>query len=437
MSFTLRVLVGLVVGLAIGIAISVSGVLWLHRVPGWTEPVGLVWVNLIRMTVIPLVVSSLIAGVAGMGDARAIGRLGARSLAVFLIALFTACVFSAVLAYPALARLAIDPAVAASLQASAAASGRAAAESARGLPSASQWIIDLVPVTVFKAAADGGILPLIVFAIAFGMALTAIDAERRRAVVSLFQGIGDSMLVLVTWILRFTPIGVFALAVPLGFRMGMSAAGSLAYYIVLLSLVSAAFIVVVVVPAAVFLGRAPLARFVRAAMPATVVAFSSRSSLAALPATIESARATLGLPEEIATFFLPFAASIFRVGGAIAQVVGCLFVARLYGVDLQFPQVATIVITGVLTSLTIPGIPAGAIIVMAPVLASVNVPVEGIALLIGVDTIPDMFRTTANVVAWLGAAGIVAKGATRQPSVVAAGLGPGGRGPASPPSFPD
>jgi Na+/H+-dicarboxylate symporter len=409
MSFTLRVLAGLILGLAIGIGISVARVPWLLPVPGLVEPLGILFVNLIRMTVIPLVVSSLIVGVASMRDARAVGRLGIRSLVLFLVALGAATVFAAATAYPLLGRLAIDPAVAARLRESAAGAGRTAAESAKQLPSLAQWVTDLVPVNVFKAAADGAILPLIVFALAFGIALTAIDRERRQAVVRVFHGIADSMLLLVGWILRFTPVGVFALAVPLGARMGVAAAGSLVYYIVLLSGVSAAFIIIVVVPAGVLLGRVPIGRFVRASAPATAVAFSSRSSLAALPATIEAARTALALPEEIASFFLPLAASMFRVGGAICQMVAVLFVARLYGVDLAVSQMATVIVTVVLTSFTIPGIPAGAIIVMAPVLASVGVPVEGIGILMGVDTIPDMFRTTANVVGWLAAGSILAR----------------------------
>jgi Na+/H+-dicarboxylate symporter len=162
-------------------------------------------------------------------------------------------------------------------------------------------------------------------------------------------------------------------------------------------------------PAAIWLGRVPLGRFARAAGPAQAVAFSSRSSLAALPATIEGARTELGWPEETAAFFVPFAASMFRVGGAIAQVVAVLFVARLYDVPLSMAQLATIVLTVIATSFTIPGIPAGAIITMTPVLAAAGVPVEGIGVLMGVDTIPDMFRTLANVTGWFAAGGVLVR----------------------------
>jgi proton glutamate symport protein len=409
MPFTLQVLIGLVAGLLLGVGVDVSRAPWLLRVPSFVEPIGLVFINAIRMTVIPLVVSSLIVGVAANKDAKAIGRLGGRAIAWFLVALFAAALFSAVCAYPLLARLHIDPEVAATLRLNAAGASKAAMDNAGQLPSFGSWFVALVPVNVIKAGADGAMLPLILFSLAFGFALTRVEQGRREAVAGVFRGIAEAMLVIVGWVLKFAPLGVFALAVPLAARMGLAAAGALIYYIALLSLVSGAFIVLVLYPATVVLGRVSLGRFLRAAGPATAVAFTSRSSLAALPAAIEGARSGLGLPEEIPSFFLPLAASMFRVGAAMAQVVGVLFVARLYGVTLTGSQVATIIVTVVLTTFSVPGVPAGAIIVMAPVLAAASLPVEGIGLLLGVDTIPDMFRTAANVVGWLGVGSILGR----------------------------
>jgi len=409
MSFTVRVLIGLVLGLAIGMVIAGTSIPWLSSLPGILEPLSALFINSIRMTVIPLVVSGLIVGVASIRDARAVGRLGGRALLWFFLALFAAVLFSAVLAFPLLAFLGIDPVVAAALRANAAGAGKAATESAHALPSAAQWIVDLVPANAFKSLADGAMLPLIFFSVAFGLALTKVDAERQQAVVRVFHGLQDAMLVLVQWVLRFAPFGVFALAVPLAARMGVQAAGALAYYIVLLSLIAGGFVVVVLYPAAVLLGRVPLRKFLRASAPAFAVAFSSRSSLAALPATIEGAKSELGLPEEIHGFVLSLAASMFRVGGAMAEVVAAAFIARLYGVDLLLPQIVTIMVTVVFTSLTIPGIPAGAIIVMAPVLSAAGIPVEGIGVLLAVDTIPDMFRTSGNVVGWLTVATILGR----------------------------
>ncbi len=409
MSFTVRVLLGLVLGLAIGIGVSLSSSPWLLRLPGNVEPVGILFINAIRMTVIPLVVASLVVGVASTGDARTVGRLGVRSIALFVTAVSAAAVFAALCSFPLLARLHIDPGVAASLRDAAARSSQQGAPGLGQAPSFARWVVELLPTNVFKAAADGAMLPLILFALLLGLALTRVGHESRQAVLRVFQGIADAMLVLVGWVLRFAPLGVFALAIPLAARMGLAAAGALVYYIALLSVVSAAFIVIVLYPATVLIGRVPLGGFARAAAPAQAVAFSSRSSLAALPATIEGARVGMGLPEEIVSFFLPLAASMFRVGAAMAQVVGVLFLARLYGVSLETPQLATVVLTVVLTTFSVPGVPAGAIIVMAPVLFAAGVPVEGLGVLLGVDTIPDMFRTTANVTGWLGGGSILAR----------------------------
>lgn len=409
MSFALRVLIGLIAGLAVGLAVSLSSSPLLQRLPTLVEPVGTLFINAIRMTVIPLVVASLVVGVAGARDARTVGRLGVRSLVMFLTAVSAAAIFAAVLSFPLLGRLEIDPGVAGALRESAARTAESAPQALSRAPTLGTWLVDLLPANAIKAAADGAMLPLILFAVLLGLALTRVAEQPAAAVLHVFKGIADAMLVLVGWVLRFAPLGVFALAVPLAARMGLAAAGALIYYIALLSLVSAAFIAVVLYPVTVVLGRVPLARFARAAGPAQAVAFTSRSSLAALPATYEGAREGLKLPEHIVSFFLPLAASMFRVGAAMAQVVGVLFIARLYDVALDASQLATVVVTVVLTTFSVPGVPAGAIIVMAPVLHAANVPVEGLGVLLGVDTIPDMFRTMANVTGWLGAGSILAR----------------------------
>jgi Na+/H+-dicarboxylate symporter len=219
------------------------------------------------------------------------------------------------------------------------------------------------------------------------------------------------MLVVVRWLMVVAPIGVFALTLPLVARMGLSAVGALATYVVLVSAAVVVFVLVVVYPAAVFIGGVSFRDFARAAAPAQVVAISARSSLAALPALIDSARTKLHLPPEISGFFLPLASAMFRVGATLGLTTGAVFIGRLYGVSISPAQLATIVLTAVVTSFSIPGIPGGSIIAMAPVLASAGLPIEGIGILLGVDTIPDMFRTAANVTGQLAAATIVARGA--------------------------
>lgn len=416
MPFTLQVLAGLVLGLALGIGASVSTARWLTALPPLAEPVGALFINAIRMTVIPLVAASLMAGVASLRDARTVGRVGLRSLAVFLIGIAAAAAFAAIIGYPVFARLTIDPAVAASLRAGVT-SVDVAAQASR-VPSLTQWLVELVPANPIKAAADGAILPLIVFSLGFGLALARGEDRARATMVDVLRAVADAMITLVGWVLRLAPVGVCALAIPLGAKMGVGAAGALVFYIGVMSAISAAFIVLSYL-VVVVRRRPPLGEFIRVSAPAVAVAFTSRSSLAALPATIEGMRA-LHLPDEIPSFYLPLAASMFRTGAAIAQVLAVMFVAKLYGVDLTPAHLATVLLSVILTTLTVPGIPAGAIIVLAPVLSSVGLPVEGIALLMGVDTIPDMFRTTSNVVAWMVGATILGQPRAASPAATSA-----------------
>ncbi len=253
-------------------------------------------------------------------------------------------------------------------------------------------------------------LPLIVFALVLGLALIQVPEASRQRIVTIFRGIAESMLVVVRWVLIVAPIGVFALALPLVARMGLSAVGALAAYVALVSIAVGAFTLLVLYPAAVWIGGVSLRDFAKAAAPAQAVAISARSSLAALPALMDGSRNRLRLPEEVTGFFLPLASSTFRVGATLGLTTGCVFIARLYGVDLSGAQLVTVVLTAVITSFSIPGIPGGSIIAMVPVLTSVGLPVEGVGILLGVDTIPDMFRTTANVTGHLAAASIVSRG---------------------------
>jgi proton glutamate symport protein len=409
MSLTVRVLIGLVAGLVVGFVINASPDLRV-ALP-WIEPAGSIFINAIRMTVVPLVVASLVVGVAGAPDARAIGRVGWRALVLFIVIVLVGAVFGAVIAQPILTRM-IDPASTVALRAGASELAGAAQEGAQRLPTFVQWLIDLVPSNPIRAAADGAMLPLIVFSLLFGVALLRLDVERRRPIISFFEGVAEAMLVLVRWVLVLAPIGVFALAVPLAARMGLAAAGALIGFVILVSSVSVAFMALVLYPSASIVGRVPLGAFARAIAPAQAVAFSSRSSLAALPAMIEAAETRLHFPPEISRFLLPLSASVFRAGSGVGLTVSVLFVARLYGVDLTLTQTVTVIATVLLTSFSVPGIPNGSIIAMVPVLVAAGIPVEGIGILLSIDTIPDMFRTTTNVTGHMTAAAILARSRT-------------------------
>jgi Na+/H+-dicarboxylate symporter len=216
------------------------------------------------------------------------------------------------------------------------------------------------------------------------------------------------MLVLVNWVLIVAPVGIFGLAAALGFRMGADAAGALLHYIITLSAVLLVYIGALY-PVAVLIGRTPLRRFALASAPAQAVAFSSRSSLAALPAMIAGAKDRLELPPAVTGFALPLAVSVFRVNVPIAWVVGVLFLGKLYGVPLDLAQLAGLIVTSTLISFSVPGIPSASLFLLAPVLVSLGIPPEGVGILIAVDAIPDLFKTMANVTAHLTSAVILAR----------------------------
>lgn len=403
-SLSTLVLFALCAGVVSGLLLSRASGTTAERLTGYIEPFGTLFVNAIRMTVIPLVMSLIIVGIAG-ADARRVARLGTRALMIALGFLCVSAIVGASVAPPIFSRLALDESTAANLRARATlAVGSGAPDAARHVPGFSDWLTSLVPANPVRAAADGAMLPLIVFAIAFGLALLSVNDARREVVLRFFRGVADTMLLIVRWVLVLAPLGVLALTLPLVARLGAVAIGALASYVLLIAATTTVFVLLVVYPAAAIFGHVSLESFARAVFPAQAVAFSSRTSLAALPALIEGAQRRLGMTAESSGFLLPLASALFRVGAAMGLTVGAAFVARLYGGYLTGTQLLTVAATAILTSFSIPGIPGGSIIAMVPVLASVGLPAEGIGILLGIDTIPDAFRTTANVTGQMAAA---------------------------------
>lgn len=376
------------------------------------DPIGQLWVNGLRLSVIPLVVSCLVVSVGSWHGDAMLGRIGARSAVLFATLLSIAALFSYAIAAPLLDRLSIDPAVAASIRQSTTASAITVPDTS-GLAA---WLRDLIPANPVQAAASGSMLPLLVFALLLGLAIRRAGDEPRQAVLDFFQGVAEAMFVLVRWVLAVAPIGVFALLVPLAAQMHAPLAAALTYYVALVVSVTVLFSALVLYPLATLGGRVSLRRFVHGTVPAQVVAFSSRSSQASLPAMIEGVRTTLGLGEEVTVFLVPLAGSLFRVGSAIAQTVGVLFLARLYDVRMDYAEIVTVLFTVVLTTLSVPGVPGGSILAIGPVLLAAGVPLGGIGILLSVDLIPDLFRTAANVTGAVAAAAIIGR---RSPTVLA------------------
>jgi Na+/H+-dicarboxylate symporter len=276
------------------------------------------------------------------------------------------------------------------------------------MPSLVQRLIDVVPANPVKAAADGTILPLVVFSLALGLALSRIADAKREPLVRIFRSLADVMLVLVSWILKIAPLGIFALAFALGVRLGASSAGALLRYVVTLCGSLFAF-TLALYPVAWLLGRTRLREFAAAAAPAQALALSSRSSLVALPAMIAGARDRLHLPATSTGFVLPLAVAVLRSNVPIAWVVGVVFLGRLYGVPVSETQLVVLIVTSTLISFSVPGIPSASLFLMAPVLVGLGLPAEGVGILIAIDAIPDMFKTLLNVTAHMTSATILAR----------------------------
>ena len=392
---SLRVILALSVGLALGMSIATRGA---SQFVGMADVIGTLWTNAIRMTVIPLVTALTIASVATTGATADLRRAMGRAFSVFVVLLVSGGVLALVIGEIAFADFALPADVAERVRASATSAGATPA-----LPTLSQRIIETIPSNPIRSAADGALLPLVVFALTIGFALKRVAVDRRDAVINFCRGISDALLVVVGWVVAVAPVGVFALAFALGARLGISSLGALARYIGTLSLVLIIF-TALLYPVVMLLGHVPLRRFFAAAAPSQALAAGSRSSLSALPMMISAAREKLGLDAAASGFVLPLAVSIFRVNVPIAWVIGVIFLGKVYGVDISVGTVAMVILTSTLLSFSVPGIPSGSLFILAPVLVDLGLPAQAVGILIAVDVIPDIFKTTANVTAHLTAA---------------------------------
>jgi Na+/H+-dicarboxylate symporter len=407
-----RVLIALVAALAIGIAIAASGSARLLDAVGVIAPVGTIWVNAIQMTVIPLIVSLLITGLGAASDVRSLGRIGARTVATFIALLAGLALVVVSIAPFAFALLARAPSGRPPLPPGAfEAAGQLGAG---GTATFQAWLISLVPTNPIAAAANGQIVPLIVFTICFGLAIAHSPADARQRLVAWFEALRDAMLVLVRWVIALAPIGVFALVLPLAARSGPALAGAVGAYAVAYSLVSIAATLALYPVVAVF-GRVSIRRFARAALPAQLIAFSSSSSIASLPALVESAEDNLQIPDRVTGFVVPLAVSTFKFASPTSWTVGAIFIAWFYGVPLHGREFAIIGVASVFLAFAAPGVPRGAFLLLAPLFVAIGLPAEGVGILIAVDAIPDLFATVLNVTGDLAATVLVARLEERGP----------------------
>ncbi len=408
MKDTTRVVVALVLGLIGGIAIALTESASLLRAAQAIAPIGTIWVNAIQMTVIPLVVSLLITGVASASDLRSIGRLGSRTLLVFGGLLIGVALVITPIAPAVFSLLPSDPAARPPLPAGAAAAAGELAASNQA-PTFSGWLTSLVPTNPIAAAASGAMVPLIIFSLLFALATARSPAPTRATLVGFFQALGDTMLVLVHWVVKVAPIGVFALILPLAATAGVGLAGAVGFYIVVYGVANIGMSLLLY-PVVALLGRMPIGTFARAALPAQLIGLSTSSSIATLPAMVEAAERGLGLPSRVTGFVLPVAVSTFKLAAPVAWLIGALFVGHFYGIELGFGAIATIAVAAVFLAFAAPGVPRGAFLMLTPLFLAVGLPAEGIGILIAVDVLPDIFATVLNVTGDLAAVALVARG---------------------------
>ena len=401
-----RVLIALGAAVAGGFVISSSGSAALLRATEWIAPIGIIWVNAIRMTVIPLVVSLIVTGVASTSNLSSIGRMGSRTLMVFGgllvgVALVIIPVAASVFALlPHAASSPVLPTGAAEAAGQIAASGQVAGFG--------EWLQTLIPSNPVAAASNGALVPLIVFTLLFALAVAQSPERGRDTLVGFFRAMGDAMFVLVRWIIALAPLGIFALVLPLAAHAGPSLVGAIGFYIVAYAGASVAM-TLLLYPVVALAGGIPIRRFARAALPAQLIAFSSSSSIASLPALVESAELGLGLSNRVTGFVLPLAVSVFKLAAPVSWTVGALFVGWFYGVPLHARELATIAFAAVFLAFASPGVPRGAFIMLTPLLVAIGLPPEGVGILIAVDAIPDTFATVLNVTGDLAAVAIVAR----------------------------
>ncbi|MBU0902975.1 MAG: dicarboxylate/amino acid:cation symporter [Gammaproteobacteria bacterium] len=370
-----QILIGLGLGVLTGVLFKSNALL--------LAPIGTLFLNAIKMLIVPLVFVSLVAGITAMSDSAKLGRISVKTIAIYLLT--TAFAVSIGLLFGAL----FSPGEGMNMVAS-------GIQEAKQAPSLVQILVGLVPTNPVAAFAEGNILQIIVFAIALGVSMNLIG-EKAAPTVKLFNSLAEVFYKLTDLVMRCAPIGVFALIAGVVASHGIEVLLPLAEVIGVIYLASIAHMLLVYGGLLALLARLSPLRFFKGVAPALAVAFSTSSSAGTLPVSIECARKNLGVSQGVAGFVLPVGATINMDGTAIYQGVLALFIAQAFGVELNGAQYLMIILTATLASVGTAGVPGAGLIMLGLVLTSVGLPLEGVALIAGIDRILDMARTTVNV----------------------------------------
>ncbi|HKX89437.1 MAG TPA: dicarboxylate/amino acid:cation symporter [Sphingopyxis sp.] len=399
------ILSALVAGMLLGIGVEMVSVEWGTASLPYIEWIGLLWLNALKMTIIPLIVALLITGITATADAARAGKLAGRAVAIFIGANLLAGLMT-LLVLPLLLRaFPMSAAAAQGLR-----HGLGGSTEAVPSPTFTDFILGLIPTNPIAAAAETSILPLIVFTTIFAFAISRIGSAERATLSGFFKALGDAMLVVIGWVLALAPLGVFALGYALAIKAGVAAFGGLVHYVLMLSAIGACTIILGLL-LAVFVVGVPLPRFVRAMVPTFAVAISTQSSLASLPAMLKSST-ELGVDPKKADIVLPLAVALFRFTSPAMNLAVVVYVAWLFGVELTWLEMAVglgVALAAALSSVSLPG-SISFVTSIAPIAISMGVPVAPLGLLVAVETFPDIFRTLGNVVGDVAATKYAADG---------------------------
>ncbi|AST93482.1 dicarboxylate/amino acid:cation symporter [Sutcliffiella cohnii] len=384
-NLTKRIIIALILGLILGFVLNIFAPSVFEIVdPYILHPLGTLFLNLIKMLVVPLVFISIVVGVAGLGDPAKLGRIGAKTVGYFMITSLFALTFAigtGTLMQPGLTaefdteNVTYEP---------------------QEAPSVVDTLLAIIPTNPIDAMSGGNMLQIITFSIFIGLAL-AVLGDKTKGILRLFEQGNEIMMYLINLIMKLAPAGAFALIASAVGKQGWEAFKVMGMYFIAVLIALFLHTVIVYGGTASLLGKMNPVKFFKGFAPAMAVSFSTSSSNATLPVSMETAQKNLGVPKHISSFIQPLGATINMDGTAIMQGVATVFIAQVYGVDLSLSQLLMVVLTAILASLGTAGVPGVGLIMLAMVLNSVNLPVEGIALIIGVDRLLDMTRTAVNI----------------------------------------
>jgi len=399
---------GLVAGLGLGLAAAWTRSPVLLAATQSLRPLGTLFLNLLSMVVVPLVATALFTGIAGLGDLRRVGRLGARTLGFFWGTSLAAILIGFVVAWLFLPLAPITPEQQAALRQIATADSGAVGQAAEQITTGARFIVQLIPSNPVAAAVEGNLLPLIVFITIIAAAAAALPDEKRHALTQLADVATQALIQIVRWVLLLAPLGIFAIAAGAVAKFGLDLLTTMAVFILTVLAGLAVLIALVYLPAVALVAGLGARRYLKAIRASLLMAFSTTSSLSALPVMLDAAERDLRLSRTVAGFVLPLGASVGRAGSAVFQAVAVLFVARLYGIPLGLAGTFQAGAAVFLASLTVASVPSASIVSLVPAFAATGLPLAGLQLLLGFDRVPDMFRTMTNVFGTLTAATVVA-----------------------------